>query len=221
MSYYKAVFDLNRSIDEKAPEERDIHSKMSVNATFPDPPVPYVDYLAAIGEQASAVDNAQYGGIERIATMRTRERLVDDIVRRYRGYVSEVANGDTDVILRSGFRHTKPRTSAGDMPKVEGIKNLTTELSGAIKLKWSRVQNVGFYEVEVRLVDVKPEAEKEGALADVEKETEEVPWTSISSKPARALITGLKPLSKYELRVRAKGAKGYGPYSDVVVMIVT
>ncbi|MCF8278549.1 MAG: fibronectin type III domain-containing protein [Flavobacteriales bacterium] len=238
MSYYKAVFNFNRTIEDKAPEERDIHSKMYNLALFGDPPIPYADFLLAINEQQVAVDNAQNGGRSQIALMRTKERIVDDMVRKFRNYVSDVADGDTDIILSSGFRHTKARSSAGDMPKVEAVRRLNTEISAALKLRWKRVKNVGFYEVDVRLIE--PLKTSPGPIpvppippippisggGDTGRGTgsdivEERPWVTRATKPANIEIKDLKPLSQYEVRVRAKGTKGYGGYSDVVIMIVT
>lgn len=235
MSYYKAVFNFNRTIEDKAPEERDIHSKMSNHPSFSDPPVPYADLLLAINEQQIAVDNAQNGGRSQIALMRTKERIVDDMVRKMRDYVTDVADGDTDMILSTGFRHTKARSSAGDMPKVEAVRRLNTEISAALKLRWKRVKNVGFYEVDVRLIEplktsplpipVPPIPPISGG-GDTGRGTgsdivEERPWVTRATKPANIEIKNLKPLSQYEVRVRAKGTKGYGGYSDVVIMIVT
>lgn len=42
-----------------------------------------------------------------------------------------------------------------------------------------------------------------------------------STKPAKINVTGLQPLKYHEVRVRANGAKGFGGYSDIVVMEVT
>ena len=61
MSYNKAVFDLYRPIEDKAPEERSIHDKISVIPLFVDPPVPYQDFLNALKAQDLAVADAQFG----------------------------------------------------------------------------------------------------------------------------------------------------------------
>jgi len=235
MSYYKAVFDFSRSVEDKVAEERDIHVKMSALPLFANPPITYAICLAAIDAQQLAVDNAQNGGRIEIALMRTKERIVDDIFRKYRDYVTEVADGDTDIILSSGFKHTKGRASAGDMVKVEGVKRLATSISGALKLRWKPATNVGFYEVEVREVvsenpvpptppippSPPPMPPASGNSSPQETVVIERPWKTYSSKPSRVQITGLKPLKYYEVRVRAKGTKGFGGYSDIVVMVVT
>lgn len=229
--YYKAVFNLNRSIAEKAKEERTIHAKMSVNPLFPDPPIGYADFLAAINAQTVAVDNAEFGDRENIAIMREKELIVDNMVRKYRSYVTEVADGNTVIILSSGFKHTKPRTRAGDMDKVTGVKNLNSKLSGGLKLKWNPVENVAFYEVETREVVEKsnispalPQAESSNTNEDASNQSGlivlEREWKPTGSKGSRIEITGLKSLRHYEVRVRAKGAKGYGPYSDIVIIPV-
>lgn len=237
MSYFKAVFDFNQSVENKVPEERDIYTQMSAHVLFANPPIPYLDCLTAIDAQELAMNNAVNGGRIEIALMRTKERMVDDIFRKYRDYVTEVADGDTDIILSSGFKHTKPRASAGDMTKVEGVKRLSTDISGALKLRWYPVKNVAFYEAEVREVvsenplpptppvppvsPTPPMPPNSGGTSPTEMEVIEKPWKIVSSKPARVRITGLKPLKYYEVRVRAKGTKGFGGYSDIVVMVVT
>ena len=153
MSYNKAVFDLYRPIEDKAPEERSIHDKMSVIPLFVDPPVLYEDFLNALKAQDLAVADAQFGGKERIAFMRSQEEVVDDMVRKYRTFVTLKADGDKDIILSSGFLCTKPRESSGTPTKVQGVKKLATDISGAMKLNWNPIKNVGFYEVQTREVE--------------------------------------------------------------------
>jgi hypothetical protein len=120
------------------------------------------------------------------------------------------------------------------MDKVAGVKRLPTSISGALKLRWKPVKNVGFYEVEVREVVSEnpvpptppvppspPLPPESGNSSSQETVVIERPWKIYSSKPSRVQITGLKPLKYYEVRVRAKGTKGFGGYSDIVVMVVT
>lgn len=224
MGYNKAVFDLYRPIEEKAPEERNIHDKMSVIPLFVDPPVPYADFLNALKAQDLAVANAQFGGKERIAFMRSQEKVVDDMVRKYRTFVTLKADGDKDIILSSGFLCTKPRESSGTPAKVQGVKKLVTDISGAMKLSWNPIKNVGFYEVQTReVLPVQPEPIPIPPIPDPGSPTNvvvELKWVPISTKPANIEITGLKPLTYYEVRVRAKGAKAFGGFSDILVVLV-
>jgi hypothetical protein len=107
------------------------------------------------------------------------------------------------------------------------MKRLPTELSGTLKLRWKTVNNVAFYEVQVReVVEEKPIPAPPTDVPEEEPTTEETlvvdgDWMPVSTKPASILITDLKPLKRYEVRVRAKGTKGFGGFSDVVIMIVT
>ena len=116
-----------------------LHTKMLANPLWVDPLVPLAEFLLALDEQDIAIQNAEFGGLERISVMHSKERVVDEMIRKYRSYVTVVSDGDTDIILSSGFRHTKPRASAGDMPMVEGVKRLTDRISGELKLKWKPV----------------------------------------------------------------------------------
>lgn len=221
MSYFKAVFDTSRPLSVKVPEERDIHSKMSTNPVFPDPPVAYADFQLALKEQDTAIDNAEFGGIERTAAKRTAEQKVDDMVRKLRSYVTMVANGNTDIILSSGFRHTKPRQRAGTMPKVSGLRGMNSEKSGELKLNWDPADNAGFYQVQLRpLHDAEKPTDPNNLNINVGSTTDD-DWTDHSTKPSRILIGGLKPLTYYAVRVRANGTKGFGSFSDVLVVLVT
>lgn len=225
MSYYKAVFNLYRPIEVKAPEERAIYNLMSGNPFFAtDPPVPYADFLIALNEQDTAEENAQFGGQERIELMRTKEKVVDDMVRKYRTFVTLKADGDTNIILSSGFKHTKPRESAGTMAKVEGVKRLNTDISGELKLRWKPIKNVGFYDVQIRPLSdgpspTPPEPTPPNPVASGQDNIDEG-WIPYSTSPASILISGLPTLIYYAIRVRAKGAQGYGGFSDALVVLV-
>ena len=189
MSYFKAVFDTSRPLGVKVPEERDIHSKMSTNPIFADPPVAYADFQLALKEQDTAIDNAEFGDIERTAAKRTAEQKVDDMVRKLKSYVTVVANGNTDIILSSGFRHTKPRQRAGEMPKVSGLRGMNSEKSGEMKLSWKAVDNAGFYQVQLR------------PLNDAEKPTDP---NNLNIKRPRIRLFALGPRPG-RVRGRARG----------------
>ena len=215
--YYKAVFDLNRPIGLKIPEEFDILEKMSANPLFATPPVPYVDATKALDDQAAAFAAAKYGGIERTADMRSKEKVVDNIISQYKLYVTNVANGNTVIILSSGFRHTKTRQSAGDMPKVTGVEGVPTSINGLLKARWDSVPHSSYFEVEIQPVDAKASSDAEstdGSAAALDQ------WKTYTTQTASIEIEGLKSLTYYQVRVRAKGAAGYGGYSDVLELLV-
>ncbi|MGB0367796.1 MAG: fibronectin type III domain-containing protein [Flavobacteriales bacterium] len=218
MSYYKAVFDTARPLATKIPEEWDIFNKMAGNAAFASPPIPYEGYEAALKEQDDAIRNAEFGGIERTNIKRSKEQAVDEIVRRYRSYVTTVADGDTDLILSSGFRHTKPRSSAGAMTQVLAVRHINTGISGELKLRWKPLANVGFYEVEVRVLDDKIDPKSPSLETDLASDDK---WQAYSARPASIVISGLTPLVYYAVRVRANGAKGFGPFSEITVVLIT
>lgn len=210
-NYFKAVFAFNRPLEEKIPEERNIHAKMSASPLFATPPVAYIDLLAAIDAQDLAQQQAQQGGTELTAAMRNKEKIVDDMIRQLKPYVTMVADGDTEIILSSGFRHTKPRENGIPMAKVETVEGGSNGITGELKLRWKPVKNKQFYEVEYR-------PNLDGKLPE---EVTEEGWESIATTPANIILKGLKPLTYYEVRVRAKGKSGYGAYSDVVLKLVT
>lgn len=204
--YFKAVFNLFRPLEAKVPEERNIYALMSLHPLFIDPPLPYADFLAALDEQDAAIAAAENGGRERIASMRAKEGIVDDMVRKYRSFVTVIAEGDKEIILSTGFNHTKVRESAGALPKVTGVKKMPSDVSGTLKLRWKPVDHAGYYEVNYRVV---PTTDPDTA-----------PWYNETSKPSNIEIGGLTPLKYYEVKVRAKGPKGWGGFSDVLTVLV-
>ncbi len=60
------------------------------------------------------------------------------------------------IILSAGFRHTKERTPAGNMGKVEGVKSKLTGIGGELALRWKPVKGKQFYEVETQAMEVMP-----------------------------------------------------------------
>lgn len=179
---------------------------MSVLPLFADPPVPYADFLLALDAQDAAIAAAENGGREEIATMRAKELIVDNMVRSYRSMVTVKANGDKEIILSTGFKHTKDREPAGTMPKVTGVKKMPSDVSGTLKLRWKPVNHAGYYEVNYRVV---PTTDPDTA-----------PWDKETTKPSNIELSGLTALKYYEVKVRAKGPKGWGGFSDVLTVLV-
>jgi hypothetical protein len=203
--YYKAVFDLFRPLSVKVPEERNIYTLMSVDPLFATPQVPYPDFLAALDEQDAAIEAAVDGGTTLTATKRAKEKIVNDMMRKYRLMVTSIANGDTQIILSTGFKHTKPRQESTDMPKVVGLEGVPVQKKGVLKVRWDRIEHASYYEVHLR---------------PISKEVPDGPWQVVTEKPSTAVITDLESLTYYEVMVRAKGVKGYGAFSDVVTLLV-
>lgn len=208
--YYKAVFDLYRPLEAKIPEEKEILNKMSSDARFASPPVPFTEFQNALDLQDKALAEAQFGGIERTANKRAKELEVDNIMRQYREYVTLVANGNTEIILASGFRHTKTRASSPDMPAVTDLKQITTQVSGQLKIGWKSIPPAKYYQIQIQ-----PQLKTTGP------EPLDDAWIPYTDQTATTVIDGLQPLSYYHVRVRAKGAKGYGGFSNISIMLVT
>ena len=208
--YFKAVFDLYRPLEVKIPEEREILNKMSNDARFASPPVPFIEFQNALDQQDKAQAEAQFGGIERTANKRAKELVVDNIIRQYREYVTLVANGNTEVILAAGFRHTKARTSPPDMPQVTDLKQIITQVSQQLKIAWKSIPPAKYYQIQVQ-----PQLKTNGP------EPLDDAWISYTDQTATTVIDGLKSLTYYHVRVRAKGAKGYGSFSNISIMLVT
>lgn len=200
---YTAVFDFKRSVDEKVVQEDEIHGLMSTDPLFNDPPVPFAQFLTQIDAQRTAAANALNGGHLQTEILRQTTRTVQGTVRKYRAYVNEVADGNREIILRSGFTPSKDPTPVGDMPKVSVRWIRPGSSSGKVKVRFGRIYGRKFIEAEIR-------PSEDGSA-----------WEKVLTTTSLiAQIEGLAPLRRYILRARAFGTSGYGNWSDEQQFIV-
>lgn len=218
--YFKAVFDLNRPIETKVTEEKAILSKMEGNPLFINAPTPYPMFRAALELQDLRLQEAEFGGIDKTSALRTQEQIVDLMVVGYREYVTIVAQGDKDIILSAGFRHTKERTPVAGMGKVEGVKSKLTGISGELALRWKPIKGKQFYEVEVQAMEAVPPRPTDPTTPPPVGEVLRQEWKMTATSAASIVLKGLRPFTRYMVRIRAKGAPGYGEYSDTIEIVV-
>lgn len=201
---YTAVFDFKETVEEKNLKLFGIHDKMLADALFPVPPVPYATFLLQINAQKVAAENTFKGGELQTEILRSATRVVERTVRKYRAYVNTTADGDREVILRSGFTPSKDPAPVGDMPKVS-VKWIRSGVgSGSVKLRMEKIDGRQFIEVEVR-------PSEDGSA-----------WIKVlTTTKLIDQFEGLSSLRRYILRARAKGASGFGDWSDEQQFVVT
>ena len=181
-----------------------IVAAMTGNANFATP----APTLASVSTKAAAVRAKKLAitGLESdLSTARTDlKTLIVDLktdVYMLRDYVQDQADGDESKIHSAGMQIVGERQPVGPMPAVQNLKVMISDMSGTLDAEWQTVAGSLVYLIETAL-------NPEGT------------WTQATAcSRSRCTITGLVPGTKYWVRVRAVGAAGLGPYSDVAYKI--
>lgn len=152
-----------------------------------------------------AIDLAAYGDKRALAARDLCEKNLDDKIRRLAGLVDVESGGDAAAIRSAGFELRKRNNRPRPMTAPQSLTLKRTERSGEIALRWKPVPNSRNYFIE---------------LMRAEKPTGSWKTKTYSTKSG-CLIDGLTPGGKYRVRVRAIGARGVGPPSEVLEFIAT
>ena len=147
----KAKFDLSMPIPQKLQRTQEIIDKMGSSANFPTPAPPLVEVRTAREELATAYQAALDGGLTAKAEQRTKNAALNDKLRPLRDYVNEIAQGDEDIVLSSGFEASKVPSPVGTMPQVVDLRGKGGDGDGSIKLRWTPVYGAKNYVVEQSL----------------------------------------------------------------------
>lgn len=198
---YKAVFNLALAPPDKAFKMQDIHTKMQAVLLFNDPPISFAIAGATLDNLNLRIAEAEQGGLLAKQLLVDALNETNTLIISYRNYVTLKAKGNKTHVLSSGFNATKEPTPVGNMGQIVNLKAKLTGISGEGKLRWKSIYGRQFYEIQY-------------------KSGNDVGWTTISTTNVNFLLTGLTPLSTCKVRVRAKGAAGYGEYSNTIEFTV-
>lgn len=201
MNKYKAVFNLAQRVEVKIPAFRDILTRMPGVMVYNDPPLPYSDARTALDLLVTRLSAAEQGGVLARQELKDQTHAVDQIIKDYRTYVTLRSKGDKTLILSSGFAASKEPSPVGAMPQVVNLRSKLTGNPGETKLRFASVKGRQFYDVQVQ----------GGAYND---------WHSITSTRVNMLLSGLTSYQRHKVRVRARGAAGFGPFSDIIDFVV-
>ncbi len=201
METYTAVFNLSQRVETKIPAVRDILTRMPAVMVYNDPPMPYADFRNAMDLLEVRLAAAENGGALAKQELKDQTRIVDNIIRDYRTYVTLRSKGDRTLILASGFLASKQPTPVGTMDQVTGLKSKLTGTPGEVKLRWNSMKGRQYYDVQII----------GGDYTD---------WKPLVSVRVNMLLTGLISFQRYKVKVRANGAAGFGPYSDIIEFVV-
>lgn len=171
------------------------------NADFPTPAPALVDITAATDalEEADAAVLNNGGRQDRLACG-TRMQELHELLVLLGAYVQVTSTGDPEKILSSGYRLRKSREPVGPMGAPANLRAEASKLSGVIDLTWNREAGRMFYEGQIATADPLVEAN----------------WKAlVNLSNNRYTAQGLSKGTAYFFRVRAVGAAGPGPWSDL------
>ena len=191
----KAKFKMAMPIPQKLNRAEEIVNAMTGNANFPTPSPALADVQTAIDNLRTAYQAALDKSFSAKAVQRTRNQELTLLLRPLRDYVNEVANGDEDIVLSSGFEASKLPEPIGKLPQVVLRSVIGGNGDGTISLRWTAIYGAKNYILEMSTdgVSFKP-----------------VAYPTKASHTEKNLTIG----AFYFFRVAANGAAGIGPFSD-------
>lgn len=172
------------------------------NADFPTPN----PTTAAITAAADALEVAEAavlnnGGRQDYLTRNERMQELRNLLTLLGSYVQVTSGGDPEKIASTGFEVEKEARPIGPLPAPRNLSATAGDLRGVIDLRWDSVKGRLIYELEMRQVAVLPESWQRLALLGRN----------------RFAAEGLTSGTEYAFRVRAIGAAGPSPDSDIAV----
>lgn len=203
MKKAKVVF-IRSDAESVAGVTESIVAAMTGNANFPTP----APALAGLSTKAAAL-RAKKADITQLesdlATARSDQKtMILDLkhdVFMLRDYVQDESDGDESKIHSAGMQVVGERQPVGPMPPVQNLKVLVSDMTGTLEAEWRPINGALVYLIETAL-------------------TAEGQYTQVTAcSRSHCTITDLVPGTKYWVRVRAVGAAGLGPYSDVAYKI--
>ena len=133
--------------------------------------------------------------------VREQKRLAQEkLLNSVGALVDSTAAGDEAIIIGAGLDVAGTPTPIGVLGAPEHPTATAGDMEGEIDLMWDSVAGAGSYEVECKLND--------GTSG----------WTAVKTvTQSKMAVTALTPGLAYLFRVRAIGAAGPGPWSDLAL----
>ncbi len=175
---------------------------MKANSKFSTPDVSLVDLDAKTDLLETHSLASQSGGKEATALMHQAEDDWDNMMRKMAGYVDRIADGDSVVILSSGFNLVK---KAAPAIRPEFSVELG-EKSGTVTLRRQAVEGAKSY-IWQHCIGEMPAGENAWTTAQV-------------TSKATVELAGLMVMSKYWFRTAAVTIAGTSAYSTPIVQVV-
>lgn len=184
---------------------RNLVLDMDGNANFPSPSPSLAAITAEADLLAEWIQKSQFGDRRAIEQRKEHQTKLTQLLRQLAYYVSMVANGNSGIILSSGFELSRNAEPTPPLGIPADLRALRTDFSGKVMVEWNPVANARTYMVEMSTTDP--------ALPNTA-------WSIVgSTTKSRAEVTSLQPGQYYWFRVRSVGTRANGPYSDVALVM--
>jgi hypothetical protein len=179
-----------------------IHTHLTGNANFTAPIPSLPDLQAAIDAAQAALDesNMAFDTLRmKRAERRAATKALIIVLESLAGYVQAASGGDEAKILSAGMAVRPPAEPVGPLGAPQNLRATIGELEGTSQLEWDSMYGARSFHVECAT----------GANG---------PWNPVTSVTGtRVVVNSLTSGTKYFFRVRALGAAGYGPWSDIAM----
>jgi hypothetical protein len=182
-----------------------ILDNMTGNTNFPTPTPTLAVLTTAWQDFDTALAAAKNRDRQKVIIKNECRKGLEGLLNQLFDYVNLTGGTDIEMLTSSGFPLAKERTPVGDMPKPENFRALEGKGSGEIKMRVNKVHGADSY-VYQYIVSPSPETDN---------------WVTINDPASRIMVTGLVPGTQYKFRVAAVGAKGQGPWCDVITRFVS
>lgn len=180
---------------------RNMVSKLTVNIAFPTPTPALATVTTECDELEKAINAYDLNpGPGELTDRDIAFGKVKGLVSDLGGYVQAVSNGDLELIKSAGCVVRKSATPLGELPPPAQVIARTTAFAGRIDVRWSGVKGRNMYELEMCSTDPSIAANWSRVLL-----------TSKNRHISEDLVSG----TNYYFRVKAMGAAGVSPASDV------
>ncbi len=194
----KIIIDFSKlrdaELDQKA---QTILTEMAVQAAVFTDPVPSLTVLeTALEDYRIAMAAAADRGLHAVEVKRQKRKVLETTLRQLGWYVLQVAHDDRAVLLSSGYRVRKEKTSAGILPRPAGFMVRCEEV-GRVLMRVKTHRNTRSYNFQYR------------------KAGNEV-WIEVNSTRSSIVIDGLESGARYQFRAAYIGANPTRTFSDVL-----
>ena len=178
-----------------------VHTGLTGNPAFPNPPVPLSALEAAINDFTDARVAQEQGGTLATAVKKNKREALVTLLRTLASYVEANCHGDLAALLSSGFMVASTNRAQTPLAKPSAMR-IVNGNSGQLLVKIKPVANAKCYELRYAVVGA------DGSIG---------PWQNggLNSNSRALALNNLTPGTTYMIEVRAiGGATGYSAWCD-------
>ena len=194
---------------------RGIILKMTANPHYPIADNPHNAILRLAVDELFAADQAAAdGGSALKATLRQKRANVFNVMRPYRDFVNEGADGDEEILNTTGFELAKLPGSTTELQIPVDVRTKTLQNPGEVEIYCKKVKGATGYQVRHRPVSVLKPPDPMNPNPSPVVENQCIPEDPLG--PTRQTIAGLQSAMYHEFQMRAIGAGRPSPWSGTV-----